>query len=190
MNLTLSLKAFLLFLPPRVGTFSTRLISITGNLRVEPTRFSSEGIQSAIFVMERGWNVLWWVTERSIPSSLTLLDVHTVQTGSHKLVSWEFLLGVNLDSVPKHLNIRRYKFRAVVCFYRLRCGDLFCTHSLCYAAKRWLFNCVLSMTLLLSCKLLSSLIQWKILRSCKAKYIFYRNPGNIYIYIYEFKLHV
>jgi len=93
MNLTLSLKAFLLFLPPRVRTFSTWLISITGNLRVQPTRFSSEGIQSAIFVMELGWNIPWWVTERSIPSGLTLLDVHTVQTGSYKLVSWEFLLG-------------------------------------------------------------------------------------------------
>jgi len=87
MNLTLSLKAFLLLLLPRVGTFSTRLISITGNLRVEPTRFSFEGIQSAIFVMERGWNVPWLVTERSIPSGLAMLDVHTVQTGSYKLVS-------------------------------------------------------------------------------------------------------
>ena len=78
MNLTLSLKAFLLLLPLRVGTFSTRLISITGNLRVEQTSFSSEGIQSAIFVMERGWNVLWLVTERTVPSGLALLDVHTV----------------------------------------------------------------------------------------------------------------
>lgn len=176
MNLTLSLKAFLLFLPPRVGTFSTRLISITGNLRVEPTRFSSEGIQPAIFVMDRGWNVLWWVTERSIytvgcphsPNWFLQISILWVSLGGESGQCSETSKYTQIQIAGSCLLLPSQMWRSVL--YTLM------------TAKRWLFNCVLSMTLLLSCKLLSSLIQWNILRSCKAKYILYRNPGNIYIY--------